>query len=162
MKWACQFQTISPINQPHRWIDQSINSNLSANQTSSHSFHDYNDIKSDNQSLSVEEANQINRATQSNQSNQLHQTISVSVIDVSKCIGLMKSVESNAFVILWCLCTILCIKNQHAEVTCQNPLGFLTSGAGPQTSKNDKISASKFLGAAILTKQGPGPVFLSP
>ena len=80
---------------------------------------------------------------------------------MSKCIGLMKSVESNAFVILWCLCTILCIKNQHAEVTCQNPLGFLTSGAGPQTSKNDKISASKFLGAAILTKQGPRPFFLS-
>ena len=60
---------------------------------------------------------------------------------------------------VWSLWTILCIKNQHAEVTCQNPLGFLTSGAGPLTSKNDKISASKFFGAAILTKQGPGPVF---
>ena len=61
----------------------------------------------------------------------------------------MKSVESNAFVILWCLCTILCIKNQHAEVTCQNPLGFLTSGGVrwgvPYGEK----------------KTGPGPCFVN-
>ena len=59
------------------------------------------------------------------------------------------------------LLTILCMKIQHAQNRRQNPLGFPTSGAGPLTSKNDKISASKFLGAAILTKQGPRPFFLS-
>ena len=73
--------------------------------------------------------NRIKSTEQLNQTNQMTY-IKRFRLASSTCrfISFMKSVESLALVILWCLCTIPCIKNKHVELTFPNHEVFLTSG----------------------------------